>query len=515
MSRAPASHVHLLEEVELALPLHRYAGAFPARAGTFLLDGAGAPEGKEHLAEHAMLGAEPVVTFRAHRSTGRRGDGALAARVVVRSAAEETAREVDDAIESLRELASSHAFDGWVARPMPFMGGLVGYLGYEVGQMLERLPCVARPGSGMPDIAFSLHRWVLGVRRSTGRAWLSVLGAGATAEGARRDAERTRDEVLRRLRAVELASVERASGDAPPHDDEAAGTPVPRDLQGLEALARAVGVRESLGRDDYVARVRAAKAAIERGDVYEVCLTQRLEAPFTGDPWSLFRALRRASPAPFAAMLDLPEGAIVSSSPERFVSLDARRRIESRPIKGTRPRGATGEEDERLASDLATATKDRAENAMIVDLVRNDVGRVARFGTVTVPELYAVERYATVHQLVSSVRGELDEGKDVADLVRACFPPGSMTGAPKIEAMTVLEHLEPTERGVYSGALGWLDLSGTADLGVVIRTIVVKDEVARFHVGGAVVADSVPADEHDESLHKARALVAALAEARP
>jgi para-aminobenzoate synthetase component 1 len=242
-----------------------------------------------------------------------------------------------------------------------------------------------------------------------------------------------------------------------------------------------------------------------------VCLTHRLDAPFDGDPFALWQELRRASPAPFAAFLDLPEGAVVSSSPERFLALDAARTAESRPIKGTRPRGATPEEDAQHAADLAASPKDRAENAMIVDLVRNDLGRVCRFGTVEAPELFVVERYATVHQLVSTVRGELDPAHDAVDLIRACFPPGSMTGAPKIEAMTLLEALEPTERGVYAGALGWMDFSGTLDLSVVIRTIVLKDGRAHVHVGGAIVADSDPPSEYDETMHKARAMLEALA----
>ncbi|MCW5836146.1 MAG: aminodeoxychorismate synthase component I, partial [Labilithrix sp.] len=270
-------------------------------------------------------------------------------------------------------------------------------------------------------------------------------------------------------------------------------------------------VDATLSTAEYVARVARAKRHIDAGDAFEICLTNALRAPLARrHAWALFDELRRSNPAPFAALLDLPEGAVVSSSPERFLSLDARGIAESRPIKGTRPRGATPADDARLARELATAEKDRAENAMIVDLVRNDLGRVCRFGTVEAPELFVVEPYATVHQLVSTVRGELDAGKGAIDLLRACFPPGSMTGAPKIEAMRILERLEPVERGVYSGALGWIDLGGAMDLSVVIRTVVLEDDVARFSVGGAIVADSDPADEHEETEHKAFALVRAL-----
>jgi len=223
--------------------------------------------------------------------------------------------------------------------------------------------------------------------------------------------------------------------------------------------------------------------------------------------------LRRLSPAPFAAYLELPEVAVAGSSPERFLKLEADGRVESRPIKGTRPRGPTPETDELLAAELAASAKDRAENLMIVDLVRNDLGRVCRIGSIAVPELMAIESYATVFQMVSTVTGRLRPDCDATDLIRAAFPPGSMTGAPKIAAMRILDAIEPVRRGIYSGAIGYLDARGGADLAVVIRTLLVKDGRAYLHAGGAVVADSDPVAEYIESLDKARALLAAVADA--
>jgi para-aminobenzoate synthetase component 1 len=254
---------------------------------------------------------------------------------------------------------------------------------------------------------------------------------------------------------------------------------------------------------------------IVAGNVYEANLTQRMTAPFAGDAWSLYRALRGLSPAPFACFLDLPDGAILSSSPERFLRLTPDGRVESRPIKGTRPRGETPQSDRALAEELASSEKDRAENLMIVDLVRNDLGRVCEIGSVKVPEMMRVERYASLHQLVSTVEGRLAEGSDALDLVRAAFPPGSMTGAPKIAAVRLLDSLEPVRRGVYSGVVGYLDARGGLDLSVVIRTLLVKKGAAHLHVGGAVVADSDPSAEYEESLDKARALLAALAACTP
>jgi len=344
----------------------------------------------------------------------------------------------------------------------------------------------------MPDIALFFHDWVLGRCHETNETWLSIVGRADTPAAARASAEQTRHRLMAQLAIFEPASRHLA---------------IPIPVPVLSSSHRPRG--------PYLLDILTAKHHIASGDAFEICLTHHLEAPFSGDPFTLWQDLRRRSPSPYAAFLDLPEGAVVSSSPERFLSLDASRVAESRPIKGTRPRGDTPEEDARLAADLATSSKDRAENAMIVDLVRNDLGRVCRFGSVEAPDLFAVERYATVHQLVSTVRGELAEGRDAVDLLRACFPPGSMTGAPKIEAMSILEQLEPTERGVYSGALGWFDFGGTLDLSVVIRTIVVKDGRAHLHVGGAIVTDSDPEAEHEETMHKAVAMLSALGAESP
>jgi aminodeoxychorismate synthase component I len=229
-----------------------------------------------------------------------------------------------------------------------------------------------------------------------------------------------------------------------------------------------------------------------------------------GDPWELYAILREINPAPFAAWLQLPGFQVISASPERFLRLDDDRTAESRPIKGTRPRGADAAEDTRLRDDLANSIKDRAENVMIVDLVRNDLGRVAEIGSVEVPELQIIEQYATVFQMVSTIQARLRKDRDPFDLVRACFPGGSMTGAPKIEAMKIIDAIEPVKRGVYSGAIGYFDHSGLMDLSIVIRTIVCQDGRATFGVGGAIVADSDPAAEYQETLDKARALIAAI-----
>ena len=249
---------------------------------------------------------------------------------------------------------------------------------------------------------------------------------------------------------------------------------------------------------------------IEAGDLYQACLTRRLDRPVPADPWSLYARLRSANPAPFGAYLELPDAVVLGSSPERFLRVTAEGWAESRPIKGTRPRGASPEEDRRLRAELAASPKDRAENLMIVDLVRNDLGRVCEVGSVHVPELMAIESYATVFQMVSTVRGRLSRGRDALDAVAAAFPPGSMTGAPKLAAMELLARLEPEDRGFYAGALGYLDVAGGCDLSVVIRTAFLRAGRLFFHTGGGIVADSRAEEEWQESEDKVRVLLEAL-----
>ncbi|MGE4649979.1 MAG: anthranilate synthase component I family protein, partial [Myxococcota bacterium] len=253
---------------------------------------------------------------------------------------------------------------------------------------------------------------------------------------------------------------------------------------------------------------------IASGNVYQACLTHRWARNFDGDPWQLHLALRRINPAPFAAYLEFPEVVISSSSPERFLKLSQGRWAESRPIKGTAPRGLHPREDEFRRRELECSDKDRAEHLMIVDLVRNDLGRVCETGSVRVPELMCVEPYAQVFQMVSSVVGRLRQERDVLDLVAASFPPGSMTGAPKIAAMRLLDDLEPVRRGVYSGALGYLDARGGADLSVVIRALLVREGRVHLHAGGGIVADSRPDAELREARDKLHPLLQALEEIR-
>jgi para-aminobenzoate synthetase len=268
-------------------------------------------------------------------------------------------------------------------------------------------------------------------------------------------------------------------------------------------------------RNEYMTAVLRIKEHIRAGDIYQANLTQQLTSPLSSDtdPADIFRRLRRAHPAAMSAFLQRREDAIVSCSPERFLRVchegDARR-IEAAPIKGTRPRGRNAEEDSRLRYELATSGKDRAENIMIVDLLRNDLGRLCRYGSIEVSELCRVEEHPTLFHLVSTVQGTLRDDVTASRLLRAAFPCGSITGAPKIRAMEVINEIEPAPRGLSMGSIGYFSFCGAVDLNVAIRTMTIRDRMARFNVGGGITIDSRPADEYEESLIKARALFTAL-----
>jgi para-aminobenzoate synthetase component 1 len=257
-----------------------------------------------------------------------------------------------------------------------------------------------------------------------------------------------------------------------------------------------------------VARVRDYIIA---GDIFQANLSQRFEAPLEEDPWRLYRRLREVNPAPFAAYLEFDGVAVASASPERFLLLDTAGQVETRPIKGTRPRGVSPEHDAALSRALHDSGKDRAENLMIVDLLRNDLSRTCAPGTVRVPELFALEGFRTVHHLVSTVTGTLAPGHEATDLLATTFPGGSITGAPKVRAMEIIAELEPSRRGIYCGSIGYLSVTGAMDTSIVIRTFVCLAGRAFFSAGGGIVADSDPAQEYEETLDKARALIGALA----
>lgn len=304
----------------------------------------------------------------------------------------------------------------------------------------------------------------------------------------------------------DLAGANRWLDDTARHLDTIAATPLPPPPS-LHVAADFVASRDD---EQYLRDIAHCQAEIRAGESYQLCLTRSLRARATVDALALHRILRRQNPAPYAAFLRLPEASVVCASPERFLKIDRHRDIESRPIKGTAPRGETTAADSALRKALAHSEKDRAENLMIVDLVRNDLGAVCAPGTITVPALSEIETYATVHQMVSTIRGHLREDADPIDAIRHAFPPGSMTGAPKHRTLHILDHLEREPRGIYSGAIGYLSASGPIDLNVVIRTAIITENAITIGTGGAITALSDPAAELSEAHLKTQALLGAL-----
>ena len=387
----------------------------------------------------------------------------------------------------------------------PFLGGAVGYFSYEMLHLIEEVPDLGLDDQELPDSYFVFYHTVLATDRIQNRSWIATTAFGSTEREAAAIADDKQQRVGRILDGLSFPS----AIDVDPALRERRDAIV-RSRRLSDAHLASCGIRPVVTRERYIEIVERAKDHIFAGDVFEVCTTQRFDADFTQSGIELYRVLRQVNDAPFASFLQFPGIEVISSSPERFLTLDRERWAETRPMKGTRPRGATPAEDRALSRDLATCEKDLAENIMIVDLARNDLGRVSEFGSISVPELRIVESTPFTHQLVSSVRGRIRRDVEPIDLIRAAFPGGSMTGAPKIEAMKIIAELEPVKRGVFSGAIGYLDFDGAFDLDIVIRTFVKVGPKLTFHVGGAVVADSEPEAEYQETLDKAHGLVTAL-----
>ena len=367
----------------------------------------------------------------------------------------------------------------------PFQGGIAGLFGYELGREFERIPEPRSDVFQVPDLFVGAYSWVVSFDHAQNRAWVVA-----------------KDESMLRAAMGHLQS--NPGADAPRSPAQ------PLSITHQHPLIGFPGVGSNFDRAGYEAAVARVVEYIRAGDCYQVNLSQRLLAPLREHPLDLYGRLRQLSPAPFSAYFDLGEFQILSTSPERFLKVE-RGEVETRPIKGTRPRGRTPEEDAALIADLLANPKDRAENVMIVDLLRNDLGRVCEFGSVTVPKVCELESFRHVHHLVSEVRGKLRPGCGPLDLLKAAFPGGSVTGAPKVRAMEIIAELEPTARGPYCGSLGWIGFDGGMDTNILIRTFTAGGGWLQFPVGGGIVADSEPRREYEETLHKAAGLLKALA----
>jgi para-aminobenzoate synthetase component 1 len=377
----------------------------------------------------------------------------------------QTRQSQDDPFQLLREsLAIQPQASGF-----PFAGGAIGYFAYDLARRIERLPVMSADTEGLPEMVVGLYDWVIAVDHHAEAAWLVSSG-------------RAMDE------AAWTALHSRFSTPAPSH--------------GRQPFRSLGPVVSNFSQEAYRQAFERIQHYIQEGDCYQVNLAQRFATEASGDAWLAYRRLRQINPAPFSAYLNLPYAQILSSSPERFLEVRGGR-VETRPIKGTRPRLRDPQADIAQAAELGASAKDRAENLMIVDLLRNDLGKVCIPGSVETTRLFQVESFVNVHHLVSTVTGELAPGLDALDLLRAAFPGGSISGAPKLRAMEIIEELEPNRRGVYCGSVGYIGYNGDMDTNIAIRTVVVANNQARFWAGGGIVADSEWRSEYQECLDKA------------
>jgi para-aminobenzoate synthetase component 1 len=405
-----------------------------------------------------------------------------------------------DPFAVLAQRLKQHRVDTVPGLP-PFQGGAAGLFAYDLCHHLERLPRPRFDDFQFPDLVVGLYDWVLAFDHLAGRAWLISTGLPET------DPRRRRRRAARRLRAVQ-----RWLRNPPSLQPETSPVLSQKQLCPQYGVAGRAALTSNFDRSGYLAAARRAIDYIHAGDCFQVNLAQRLLMPAGAalPPLALYGRLRQRNPAPFGALFYVRgELAIASASPERFLKVE-NRVVEARPIKGTRPRGPDENADEDRRRELLASAKDRAENVMIVDLLRNDLGRVCAYGSVEVPAVCQIESHPYVHHLVSVVRGRLRNGAGPVDLLRAAFPGGSVTGAPKIRAMEIIAELEPSARGPYCGCLGYLGFDGSMDTSILIRTFTISRGWVQFPVGGGIVADSNPEREYEETWHKAEGLLRAL-----
>ena len=432
-------------------------------------------EGGEQVARYSFLGKDPFLILRSR-------DG----KAVIERGGEQTV-SADGFVSTLRSLMAQFR-SPYVPGLPRFTGGAVGFLGYDAVPWFEPVPQQA-PTPADPDVdqaGFMIFDTVLAFDHVQHRI-LVIANARVTA-----------DDDLQALYQFACAKIDFLE----------------RELErNLSRFARheaaPLDLRSNLTQAQFEQQVRVAKEAIAAGEIYQVVLSQRFEAEVSADPFTVYRALRHVSPSPYMFFVRMGGLSMVGASPEMLVRVEGRH-VETHPIAGTRPRGQTDEDDQRLAEELKASEKERAEHVMLVDLGRNDIGRVAEYGSVRVPRYMTLERYSHVMHLVSIVEGRLAEGRDRLDALAACFPAGTVSGAPKVRAMQIIAEQEPSRRGIYAGAVGYVDFAGNLDFCIAIRTVVMLGQRALVQAGAGIVADSNPTAEYEETRDKARALVRAL-----
>lgn len=447
----------------------RIAGNGPS----FLLESV---EGGERLARYSFLGSQPELVVRIRNGAVR-----------VARDGDATSYALDSSQTPLAHVADLVSQRAWLdPSGLPrFAGGAVGYISYDLVRHLERIPALKPDVLGLDDVGFMLTRTLLAFDHVRHRILILCNAlVHDDADCAYADAVERIEDIADALRQP-FVPPQSAPGVAPQ------------------------SCSQSVARDEFEEIVRRCKEYIHAGDIFQVVPSVRFSVPVTCGSLELYRALRSINPSPYMYFLDFGDFQVVGSSPEILATVE-NRRVRVRPIAGTRPRGADEDEDRRLEQELLADPKERAEHIMLVDLGRNDVGRVARYGTVRVDDLMTIERYSHVMHIVSNVTGDLADGVSACEAVESCFPAGTLTGAPKVRAMEIIEEMEPSRRGLYGGAVGYLSFRGDADFAIAIRTMLIKDGMAHMQAGAGIVADSDPAREYEECVNKAGALLSAV-----
>lgn len=452
----------LIQEIKTDLTSFESYLLFKDEPYSFFLDSGRDPD---TLGRYSFIGGNPLLVFTSKED----------AITIKTKTAEKTV--AGHPFDELQKLLKQYKMD--YPSPFPFLGGAVGYFSYDLCHQLEVLPRSAVDDVDIPDCFMGFYDGIVIIDHKVNKTYVAALGI-----------EENEEDIVNRLK-------EKFQGDPQV------------EIRSDFKINENVEFRGNFTKPEYMKALDAVHEYILAGDIYQTNLTQRFNSDLQITPLELYSELRRINPAPFASYIDFGVGQIVSSSPERFILVQGKN-IETRPIKGTMPRGKTPEEDAENRDTLVNSEKDKAELLMIVDLERNDLGKIAKTGTVKVPELFKLEEYQTVFHLVSTVTAELKDDLDAIDCVKATFPGGSITGAPKIRAMEIIDELEPTQRNIYTGSIGYIGFNGDLDLNIVIRTIVCKDGKGYFQVGGGIVWDSDNQSEYQETFDKGRALMDAL-----
>jgi para-aminobenzoate synthetase component 1 len=474
----------LIEEVSTSLTAPELFELIKDKPYSFFLDSGMDPR---RLGRYSFLGSEPflVISSRGSEITLIRG----------------REREVQrgNPFDTVGKLLEPYRLDHCPA-PVPFLGGAVGYLSYDLCHFTERLPSTAIDDLRLPESCLAFYDTVLALDHLEKKAYIVATGFPEMEEGQRLRRARMRLEETKDCLC--FTSLDQKSSLGRRVSVEECRFQPSRENERIT-------LKSNFTPEEYKRAVNRVREYIAAGDVFQVNLSQRFETDLKTPPYELYKRLRAVNPAPFAGYLNFPEVTVVSASPERFLKVQSDL-VETRPIKGTRPRGSNSVQDERLADELTHSAKDQAENLMIVDLERNDLGRVCGYGTVKVTELAILETFPTVFHLTSTVTGRLRRGKSNIDLLKATFPGGSITGAPKVRAMEIIDEIEPTKRSIYTGSIGYLSFNEDMDVNIVIRTFLIKEGKAYFQVGGGIIYDSDPEAEYVETLDKAKALIRAL-----